>query len=216
MRTCIGQLKANIGVFIDSLAAADANQGTRLKDWRARVVGYRDIATDSNWLIDQPFVRDAGALRTQLSALEAEGGGDEPESLLDAIYRVISVESTEKGAAEDPGRWRHRREAIRMLIVFTDASFTPVMRVPEANGGTVADIVNLLGSSKVLMTIFAPNFPCFDELARAQGSEYNVVGPEGADPQQALAEFTKDQANFRRALEQLARTVSKSASVEVL
>lgn len=103
-----------------------------------------------------------------------------------------------------------------MLIVFTDATFAPVMQIVEANGGTVDDVVNLLGANKVLLTVFAPSFPCFDDLARAQGSEYNVVGPDGANPQEALAEFTKDQANFRRTLEHLARTVSKSAAVEVL
>ena len=53
-----------------------------IKDWRGKVVGYRDIeaANSENlpWIIDNPFVRDAGALKAQLAALDAAGGGDEP------------------------------------------------------------------------------------------------------------------------------------------
>ena len=44
------------------------------------MVGYSDATHDPAWFHDNPFVRDATALKAQLAALKAEGGGDEPES----------------------------------------------------------------------------------------------------------------------------------------
>ena len=61
-------------------------------------MGYRDIEAAQSeglpWLVDAPFVRDADELKAQLSQLKAEGGGDEPESLLDALFK-ISVDGSQ-------------------------------------------------------------------------------------------------------------------------
>ena len=71
------------------------------------------------WIEDHPFVRDAVALKAQLASLEAKGGGDEPESLLDALYTIATMEATPKGAqSEEPTRWRYRSEAARVLHAF--------------------------------------------------------------------------------------------------
>lgn len=43
MATCIDALRKNIEAFIDSLSHGDANNAAPVKDWRAKVVGYRDI-----------------------------------------------------------------------------------------------------------------------------------------------------------------------------
>lgn len=215
MSSCIDGLKTNIGVFVDTLTTGGANNDSPLSDWRARVIGYRDVESDgSNWFVDQPFVRDAAALKAQLAALTAEGGGDEPESLLDALYRVATLGGTESGAQEDDTRWRHRREALRMVIVFSDASFHSTMRLEEVRGGTIDDLSNQFMTHRIVLSLFAPSFPCYDELATIQRSEYNVV--PGTDPQRALEEFTRDHANFARTLRQLAQTVSKSASVAIV
>jgi hypothetical protein len=88
MATCIDALRTNIEMFVDSLSRGDANNAAPVKDWRGKVVGYRDFesaeADGLPWIVDNPFVRDAGALKAQLATLQAVGGGDEPESLLDA------------------------------------------------------------------------------------------------------------------------------------
>src|SRR3954463_13116676 len=102
MSPCIDALRRNIEAFIDSLNKGDANNAAPVKDWRGKVVGYRDLEhaeTDGlPWLVDNPFVRDAVALKAQLAGLRAAGGGDEPESLLDALYTVASMPASPKGA----------------------------------------------------------------------------------------------------------------------
>ena len=98
MSPCIDALRKNIEAFIDSLSQGDANNAAPVRDWRGKVVGYRDIEAAEveglPWIVDNPFVRDAGTLKAQLATLQAGGGGDEPESLLDALYKVASMEAS--------------------------------------------------------------------------------------------------------------------------
>lgn len=213
MAPCIDALKENIQLFIDTLSEGDANSGSPVKDWRARVVGYRDIRSDgADWLVDNPFERDAGALKDQLARLTAGGGADEPESLLDALYRVANVGSIERGAQdEDPNRWRNRSDAARVVIVFTDASYHETMEIPEAQGGSVDDVINTLVSNRIILSLFAPEMPGYDRLSSADRAEWEVVDEDGLSPQEALAKFTSDRENFRNTLKQLAASVSKSA-----
>jgi hypothetical protein len=102
MQPCLDALVRNIEVFVDSLSRGDANNAAPVKDWRGKVVGYRDFDSAPSeglpWIEDHPFVRDAVALKAQLATLRAQGGGDEPESLLDALYTVATMEASPKGA----------------------------------------------------------------------------------------------------------------------
>ena len=61
----------------------------------------RDEASSEGieWIEDPSFVRDTAALKAQLASLQAQGGGDEPESLLDAVYQVATMETTPKGSS---------------------------------------------------------------------------------------------------------------------
>ena len=217
MAPIIDALRRNIEVFIDSLSSGDANNAAPVKDWRGKVVGYRDIADGPRWFEDNPFVRDAAALKAQLAALRAEGGGDEPESLLDALYKVATTEATPKGSqTEDPMKWRYRSDAARVVIVFTDASFKETMGIPEAKGGGLQDVANVIMANRIILSIFAPNFEVYDRLSQIDKSEWEVVEYEGLSPQEALQKFTADQANFRTTLRQLAASVSKSAETVAL
>lgn len=68
MATCIDALCANIEASIDSLSRGDANNAATVRDWRAKVVGYRDFEAAAHdslpWMVDNAFVRDAGALKS--------------------------------------------------------------------------------------------------------------------------------------------------------
>ena len=217
MAPVIDSLRKNIEVFIDSLSGADANNAAPVKDWRGKVVGYRDAEHDRDWFQDHPFVRDSVALKAQLASLRAEGGGDEPESLLDALYKVATMEATPKGAqSEEPNRWRYRSEAARVVVVFTDASFRETLSIPEAKGGALQDVANVIMANRIILSIFAPNFEVYDRLSQIDKSEWEVVEYEGLTPQQALQKYTTDQANFRNTLKQLAASVSKSAETVAL
>ena len=125
MAPCIDDLKKNIESFIDTLATGNANNSSPIKDWRGKVVGYRDFtsATAPAYL-DNQFVRDAGALKSQLASLQAIEGEDEPESLLDALYMVANNPATGKGDPEDANKWRYRSEAARVVASYRSRSTT--------------------------------------------------------------------------------------------
>lgn len=217
MEPAIDALKANIGTFVDSLNKGDANSGPPVRDWRAKAVGYRDYDYDPDFFIDHPFVSDTEALRAQLAELRAEGGDDEPESLLDALFKVANMGQTEKGVQTfDPNKWRYRSEAARVVVVFTDASFKAAMSIPEGKGGGVADVTNAIINSRIILSLFAPDMPGYDELSQIDKSEWEAISYPGLNPQEALVKFTGDQANFKNTLRQLAASVSKSAETVAL
>jgi von Willebrand factor type A domain len=216
MATCIDALRKNIETFVDSLSRGDGNNVAPVRDWRGKIVGYRDIESAESeglsWIVDNEFVRDVGALKAQLSALKAEGGGDEPESLLDTLYKVASMQASPKGSqTEDPQKWRYRSDAARVVIVFTDASFKETMSIPEAKGGSLQDVANVIMANRIILSLFAPNFEGYDRLSQIDKSEWEVVEFEGLTPQAALQKFTSDPVNFRTTLKQLAASVSRSA-----
>ena len=221
MAPIIDALRKNIEAFIDSLNTGDANNAAPVRDWRGKVVGYRDIefahAEGIEWFESHPFVRDAAALKAQLASLRAEGGGDEPESLLDALYKVATMEASPKGAqTQEPDKWRYRSDAARVVVVFTDAPFKETMSIQEAKGGALQDVANVVMANRIILSLFAPNFEGYDRLSQIDKSEWEVVEYDGLNPQQALQKFTGDPANFRTTLKQLAASVSRSAETVAL
>ena len=76
MKPCIDALRTNIEAFINSLSKGEANNAPPVKDWRGKVVGYRDIEAAQSegipWIVDNPFVRDAAALK--VAACSLKGG----------------------------------------------------------------------------------------------------------------------------------------------
>jgi hypothetical protein len=221
MASCIDALRKNIETFIESLSRGDGNTAAPVRDWRGKVVGYRDIESAESeglpWLVDNAFVRDVAALKAQLASLEAKGGGDEPESLLDTLYKVVSMPASPKGSqTEDPEKWRYRSDAARVVIVFTDAPFKETMSLPEAKGGSLQDVANLIMANRVILSLFAPNFEGYDRLSQIDKSEWEVVEFEGLNAQEALQKFTADPVNFRNTLQQLAASVSRSAETVAL
>src|ERR1700754_5134185 len=56
MATCINALRKNIEAFIDSLSRGDGNNVAPVKDWRGKVVGYRDFDSAESeglpWIVD--------------------------------------------------------------------------------------------------------------------------------------------------------------------
>jgi len=221
MAPCIDALRANIEAFIDSLSKGETNNAPPVRDWRGKIVGYRDVEAAQSegiqWIEDAPFVRDTSQLKAQLAALKAEGGGDEPESLLDALFKIASMEASPKGSqTEDPNKWRYRSDAARVIIVFTDASFKETMSIQEAKGGSLQDVANVIMANRIILSLFAPNFEGYDRLSQIDKSEWEVVEYEGLSPQEALKKFTSDPVSFRTTLKQLAASVSRSAETVAL
>ena len=222
MQPSIDDIKHNIKLFFRSLEnPLDANSGAPVKDWRARVIGYRDPAADgAEWYVSNPFVKDAASVEAQLDALQAFGGGDEPEGLLDALYKVSSWDETEKSAQEiDAEKWRYHSDAARCVIIFTDASYTETTTLPEAPGLPWLDIANKVMAARLRISLFAPQMDCYGDLEAIDKLEYHGFSFDPSvrgDAVQKLRDFTADNANFQKTLEQLAKTVSASAHADVL
>lgn len=212
MQSCIDGLKNNLNTFIDSLTTPNVNNVLPVKDWRAKIVGFRDYEEDgaNSWLEDNPFVTDVDQLKSQLSRLVAQGGGDEPESLLDALFIQASMPQTEKGAPAEPYKWRYRRSATRIIIIFSDASYKRSMAIPAARGGGIDDVRNVVYANRIFLSIFAPDLSCYDQLSEFDRAEYNPAAGVGLD------ELTSNQSAFQDTLRQLAASVSASSEIEVL
>ena len=118
--------------------------------------------------------------------------------------------------AEDPAKWRYRSDAARVVIVFTDASFKETMSIPEAKGGSLQDVANVVMANRIILSLFAPNFEGYDRLSQIDKSEWEAVEFDGLSPQEALKKFTSDPVNFRNTLKQLAASVSRSAETVAL
>lgn len=216
MQSNIDAVKRNIGTFVDRLEKPeDENATLPVKDWRAAVWEFRDVNVDgARWLVRHPFVRTAGELRGQLGGVVASGGGDEPESLLDALYAVATMDAVPKGANEDvPDLWRALGAATRIVVVFTDASFHPALGNPA--GLDIDDTINAVESAHIRLTLFAPKMDCHDDLAQAQRCKYEAIEVlPGESPVDALARFTGDASAFANTMKMLAASVSDSVAAE--
>jgi len=214
MTPCIDALKANIQAFVTSLTAKDANGTQLVQNWRASAMGYRDIRTDAlNWFEANTFVDSIEGLRSQLSGLRASGGGDEPESLLDALYKVADLPSTEKGHHGLDDHWRYRSDAMRAIVIFSDASFP--RELVEPAGATIEDVMTKLEETKTVVTMFAPKLACYEELCIVNKSRHHEV-TGGATPQESLVLFTNDPAKFQETLMQLGKTLSATVAATPL
>jgi len=105
MEPYIEGVKLKITEFADALSA----QGT---DFRLGLVDFKDLIL-SEPMVTYPFTNDVGRFRSYAQAMHDNfgGGGDYPESSLEAIMK----------AAENSGALKYRDEAERMLILITDA-----------------------------------------------------------------------------------------------
>ena len=216
MQPCIDALRDNVKMFIEELTAG-ANNQSLVKEWRAKVVGYRDFLFDSEPIVDNPFTDDSAVLAAQLGALVAEGGGDEPESLLEGIYHVAEkMGETGKEDPLSPEKWRARNTGARAIIVFTDATYHEKMEEPK--GGGFDEVKNAITRNKLILQIYAPEeMDCHAALSRINKAAYYEYPYDETledGPAKGLEKFTSDTETFRAALLALAATISASADEE--
>ncbi len=217
MGPCISAVKQNIKNFITTLTTPNPNGGAVVKDWRAKIVGYRDLDySDFPAYVDQPFVRSIDELETHLNALQADGGGDEPETLLEALYRLANMTATTANEELRADSWRPPGVGRRFVVVFTDAPFKEPLREPR--GASIDDVILNLMTAKIVLHIFAPKkFERYNTLAEVDKAQwYAIPMQDGQTPQAALAEYTSDPAKFSKILEQLAKTITVQSEVPLL
>lgn len=214
MSSCIHRLKDNIMLFFRALTERSGRNIPPVTNWRAKVVGFRDYEWDgaADWLVDNSFTRDVGELQRQLDALEATGGGDRPESLLDAIYTVASAPKSERGE-EDSRKWRNYRDAARAVITFTDAPFKPIMVAPGCNGGTFKDLSKRCAEERILLTLVAPSYelPGCEDYSLIDEIRYARYLPIQVDPSKddSWVDFLCN-GGFQAVIQGMARSLSRT------
>jgi hypothetical protein len=223
MGPCINAVKQNITTFVTTMTTPNPNGGAVVRDWRAKVVGYRDLDySDFPAYVDNPFVSSVPELESQLNALKADGGGDEAETLLEALYKLANMPASKPEDQLRPDAWRPAGSARRFVVVFTDAPFKEPLREPR--GATIDDVILNLMTARIVLHVFAPHaasdpkkFDRYNTLAEVDKAQWYPVPVEaGRTPQDALAQYTADQSRFGKIVEQLAKTITVQSEVPLL
>ena len=183
MSNCIEGVKTHIQ---ELLAGFEANADIKL-DWRVRLIEYRDLNCGEA-TVEYAFTRDIEEFRGQVRNVRARGGGDEPESTLDAIFTALRSD------------WRH--SCNKCVVVFTDATTHPHMHADTVEPGQARDVdevINKIYETRARLFIFAPRCAAYESLAEAERVEYEVVEGAGLTG-----------VDFAKVLKTLGKTVSAS------
>lgn len=215
MKPCMNDIKNNIRLFFHILSSEDENGGRTVHDWRAKVCGYRDYFDNEETAFeDNPFVRDVAQLEQQLDKMVATGGGDEPETMLDALYTLLlQGDDTMEGEPESPKKWRYKRECSRIIIVFSDAPCH--MKIAQAPHVDAISLARRLTDERFFIYLYAIGFKGYSQLAtQPRFFYYPISTKKHADDLypgvKALRDFTSDKEKFKDAIASLSKTVSEA------
>ena len=191
MQPCISGVQDNIYNFIDGIQMGDA-----IVKWRAKVIYYRDFQSDGAVsFINNSFTNKIEELQTQLNHY-ASGGGDNPESTFESIYKTIKETN-----------WNNSEYTSRVIINFTDASnkewISPqsVKKYGKIDGN---EILKSLKSNKIKLILFGQNeyqyyalnseyadVTLYDNaVAELQNADYGVIMNELSQKVSLLASNT--------------------------
>lgn len=173
---CTGSMSPYIENVKDNVASLikgfNATPNVKL-DWRVRAMGFKDFYVDKDYLIDRfTFTSDADEFaNSQLARLEADGGGDEKESCLDAIWYAIKQ-----------SEWRPRCN--KVVVVFTDAG-TKGLHERTLNELGVVDELSYLQQeimkNKIQLFMYCKTDPLYEQLHQLERShvyQYDNPGEE--------------------------------------
>ncbi|MCG7850917.1 MAG: VWA domain-containing protein [Methanosarcinaceae archaeon] len=212
MGDCLENLKSSLLELSGQIATISAEQyGAAEPDISYNALGYRDLTTEEpeEYMIvkrDSAFTKNLDELKKFFSEekMTAAGGGDEPESALDAL--VIAAREMV---------WD---QPVRMMVLFTDAS-TKISLHKTTTGGSQLDeaesmsvLIEELTSRKIRVIIFGPpNVDEFMKIGTLNNCQYKPM-EKGAE---TLKNF-KDELLFKEEIVKLiAKSVSQSASTAV-
>lgn len=171
MDPIIDAVKANALRFYDDVQNNLTAKGKNVDELRVRVVAFRDLAADGEAAMDEsPFYRlpdERSAFSDFVNGLIAEGGGDAPESGLEAVALAMNSPWTTRGD--------RRRQVV---VVWTDqpanaldASVVPAELRPRVPADFSAltdlweDTQGPLGTSSKRLILFAPDGPGWSDIS---------------------------------------------------
>ena len=171
MTPIIDAVKANALGFYDDVQANLTEKGKNVAQLRVRVIAFRDFVADGAAALEEsPFYTlpdDRGGFSEFVNGLIAQGGGDAPESGLEAVALAVNSPWTTTGD--------RRRQVI---VVWTDQPAQPLdpsvvpadlaSRVP-ADFSALTDVwedeQGLMGSSSKRLILFAPDGPGWSDIS---------------------------------------------------
>ncbi|MCA1694806.1 MAG: VWA domain-containing protein [Actinobacteria bacterium] len=178
MTPIIDAVKANALRFYADVQTNLTAKGKNVDELRVRVVAFRDFVADGEAALQEsPFFRlpaEQGAFSDFVNGLLPEGGGDAPESGLEAVALAVNSPWTTRGD--------RRRQVV---VVWTDQPAHPLepavvpadlrKRVPadfSALTDLWEDAQGPLGASSKRLILFAPDGPGWSDIS---GVWENVV-----------------------------------------
>src|SRR3954454_22456073 len=178
MTPILDAVKANALRFYGDVQENLVNKGKNVDELRVRLVAFRDFAADGDAAMQEsPFFTlpaDQGDFSAFVNGLVAEGGGDAPESGLEAVSLAMTSPWTTRGD--------RRRQVV---VVWTDQPAHPLdasALSPAFTGRVPGDFSALtdlwedpqgpLGSSSKRLILFAPDGPGWSDIS---GVWENVV-----------------------------------------
>jgi len=200
MGPCIEGVKNNLKSFIDNLTTGNTNNPL---EWQAMAVGYRDITDHKAPAFEgfaNTFTSKEDTLKIQIDAFEAVGGGDEPESLLDALYKIAHDIS-----------WPHEiGKAHRIVVVFTDAPSREEMDSSTVSGDrSYNKVIDLYAKGHFKLFLFGINFPVYKSIC--ERIPKSVFFPQGDTYKEVIANLQK--TGFEKVMAQLGKSVSGASDI---
>ncbi|MBN2532660.1 MAG: VWA domain-containing protein [Spirochaetales bacterium] len=200
MGPCINGVKNNLKAFVDNLLTENTNNPL---EWKAMAVGYRDIDDKKAPAFEgfqNTFTDNQGILKDQIDAFDAIGGGDEPESLLDALYRIAHELC-----------WPHEiGKAHRIVVVFTDATCKEEMNQSTVSGDrSYNKIIDVYSSGHFKLFLYAINFHIYKTIC--EKIPKSVFFPQGETYKEVIANLTK--TGFEKVMAQLGKSVSGASDI---
>ncbi len=171
MTPIIDAVKANALGFYDDVQANLTEKGKNVAQLRVRVIAFRDFVADGDAALEEspfyPLPAERGSFSEFVNGLIAQGGGDAPESGLEALALAINSPWTTTGD--------RRRQVI---VIWTDQPAQPLdpsvvpadlaSRVP-ADFSALTDLwedeQGLMGSSSKRLILFAPDGPGWSDIS---------------------------------------------------
>lgn len=200
MGPAIKNLTMNIANFINNL------DPKKIQDYRVKVYSFGDLEVDSAEIklnVSRPWTKEpqefVGQLTECVKLVQNGGGGDEPESSLDAVY-----------IASRDGFDTHWSERKRVIVLFTDA--TPKKILKETLLGVDADGTQLLSQqindNHTHFFMFAPEHEDYQFIASnsARYVNYKPINQEGKTLVESLIEI-----DYSEVLERLGDEVSQAS-----
>jgi len=208
MAPAIEKLIQNLDTFVKHI------DPTKVKDYRIKVGSFSDLEVDFDKLamnLDRPW-RENPTTNQSLDlvkqdlnecknlVLEYYGGGDEPESSLDAIYKAIDL------FKEDPNKRK------RVIVLFTDATPKEIQNSTIEGGKRLSreeklqKLIQKIENERVYLFLYAPVHNDYTSLSREASDRvtYEALNEDGKDPKEALRNL-----NFDKVLEILGKSISQ-------